>query len=109
MQIGEDTLPLSPVNPATPPIVNVVVATNVTGAAGEQLEEGEVGSLASQKLPNHLLKDLLLKLYENVQWILVPDFALHLLLKLRCKIVTWVVVMLFLVGKFAELKIAGVL
>jgi len=35
MQIGEDTLPLSPVNPATPPIVNVVVATNVTGAAGE--------------------------------------------------------------------------
>ena len=45
--VGEDTLPSSPVVLASSPVLDIGGATDATTTADEQMEEGEIETLAS--------------------------------------------------------------
>ena len=45
--VGEDTLPSSPAVPASSPVLDTSGAADATATADEQMEEGEIETLAS--------------------------------------------------------------
>jgi len=47
--VGEDTLPSSLAVPASSPVLDTSGATDATATADEQMEEGEIETLASQE------------------------------------------------------------
>ena len=47
--VGEDTLPSSPAVPASSPVLDTSGAADATATADEQMEEGEIETLALQE------------------------------------------------------------
>ena len=78
--VGEDTLPSSPAIPASSPVLDTGGATDATATAESKWKK--VKLWLCRRLLGHLLKDLLLKLLEVLQDMLVLLSMLPLLPKL---------------------------